>query len=276
MIDLHSHSTCSDGTLSPTDLVELAAEIGLTALALTDHDTVSGVSEARAACERRGIRFIPGVELEVDFRGGEFHLLGLGLSAEPESIETTLKDLKRRRRRRNLGIVEKMRDDGVEVDFQTVAAYAGGEVVGRPHFARFLVDRGIATTVQDAFDRYLGRDQKYYLPIDRLTVNECAEIVRDAGGHPIIAHPLTIGFSLELFEERLDGWIADGVEGIEAFHSNASLPECRALEAIALRKGLFVTAGSDFHGSHRKDRSLGYTAEGIEIEDRFLDWLDIS
>ena len=274
MIDLHSHSTCSDGTLTPTELADLGAEIGLSALALTDHDTVSGVSEARVACEHHGIRFIAGVELEVDFRGGEFHLLGLGLSAEPDSIESTLNDLKRRRRRRNLGIVEKMRDDGVEVDLQTVSAFAGGEVVGRPHFARFLVDRGIATTVQDAFDRFLGRDQRYYLPIERLTVRECAQIVRDAGGHPVIAHPHTIGLPLELFEERLDGWIADGVEGIEAYHSNASLDACRALEAIALRRGLFVTAGSDFHGSHRKDRSLGYTSEGTEIDERFLDWSD--
>lgn len=270
MIDLHAHSTRSDGTCSPTALVELAASKGLSALALTDHDTVSGVAEASAVCGRLGIRFIAGVELEVDYTGGEFHLLGLGLTEAPERIETTLQDLKKRRHRRNLGIVEKMRTDGVEVDLTTIAAFAGGDVLGRPHFARFLVERGIASTIQDAFDRFLARNQRYYLPIERLTVEQCAEIIRGAGGRTIIAHPLSLGLTLDDFESRLGTWKRAGVEGIEAYHSNASLKDCKELENIALRNGLLVTAGSDFHGLNRRDRVLGHTSGGIEIDDRFL------
>lgn len=274
MIDLHAHSTCSDGTLTPSALVELAASKGLSALALTDHDTVSGLVEASSECKRRGIRFVPGVELEVDYSGGEFHLLGLGLQESPDKIEVILTDLKKRRHRRNLGIVEKMRGDGVQVDLGAVAAFAGGDVLGRPHFAHFLVDRGIASTMQDAFDRFLGRDQRYYQAIEHLTVDECAEIVTSAGGRPVIAHPLTLGLSFAEFERRLVEWKEAGIQGIEAYHPNAQRSKCRKLESIALRAGLFVTAGSDFHGPHRKDRNLGYTAGGLQIEDRFLAGLD--
>ncbi|HUX22708.1 MAG TPA: PHP domain-containing protein [Spirochaetia bacterium] len=274
MIDLHAHSTCSDGSLSPSALVELAASKGLSALALTDHDTVSGVAEASRECSRRGIQFVPGVELEVDYQGGEFHLLGLGLRKSPEKVEIILTDLKRRRHRRNLGIVEKMRGDGVEVDLNAVAAFAGGEVLGRPHFAHFLVDRGIASTIQDAFDRFLGRDQRYFLAIEHLTVDQCAQIIASAGGRTVIAHPLSLGLSLDGFERRLGEWKQAGVQGIEAYHPNAPLDTCRELESIAARAGMFVTAGSDFHGSHRKDRNLGYTAGGLEIADRFLAGLD--
>lgn len=273
MIDLHAHSTRSDGTYTPTALIELGARLGLRALALTDHDTVSGVSEARVAADRLGIRFIPGVELEVDHTGGEFHLLGLGLTALPELIEGDLREMKRRRERRNLGIIDKMRDDGVEVDLASVAAFAEGTVVGRPHFARFLVERGIADTLQDAFDRFLGHDQRYYLPIEHLTVEECAEVIRRSGGRTVIAHPLSLGISTEELERRLPQWKEAGIEGIEAYHTNAPLAVCRTLEEIARRHGLFVTAGSDFHGTIRPDRALGRTADGIEISERFLEFL---
>lgn len=273
MIDLHTHSTASDGSYSPTALVDLAAQIGLEALALTDHDTVSGVAEAREACDRRGVRFFAGVELEVEFHKGTFHLLGLGLTEAPERVERMLRELKHRRHRRNLGIIGKMRDDGVEVDLAMVASFAGGEVLGRPHFARFLVSRGVARSVQDAFDRFLGREKKYYLPIEHLSVEESAGIVHRAGGKAIVAHPLTLGLELAEIEDLLPVWKERGIEGIEAFHSNAPLAFCEAVEKMARRNGLFVTAGSDFHGSVRPERKLGRTTGGREIDSRFLEVL---
>jgi len=270
MIDLHTHSTCSDGSYTPTALVELASQLGLTALALTDHDTVSGVREASLAASRVGLRFVAGVELEVDYSGGEFHLLGLNLTGDPQSIEQDLREMRQRRHRRNEGIVKKMQKDGLQVDIDSVARFSHGPVLGRPHFARFLVHNGVAVSIQDAFDRFLGRDRKYYLPIERLTVEECSSIIRRAGGHVVIAHPLSLRLALPEIEARLDEWRDAGVDGIEAYHSNAPIEACRELEAIAERHGLFATAGSDFHGNSRADRLLGKTSGGIEIEDRFL------
>lgn len=274
MIDLHVHSTASDGTCSPAGLASLAAETGLTALALTDHDTVSGVLEARRACSRLGIRLIPGIELEVESSRGDFHVLGLGLTEAPKRIEKTLQELKRRRHVRNLGIVKKMRDDGVEVDLGRVGTFSNGKVLGRPHFARFLVQQGVANSVQDAFDRYLGRNKRYYLPIEHLSVEECAGIIRSAGGRTVLAHPRTLGLTITELERQIPDWKERGIEGIEAFHPNAALDFCLALEELARRHGLLVSAGSDFHGLARTDRMLGHTAGGIEIDERFLEWLE--
>lgn len=273
MIDLHSHSTCSDGSCSPTELIELASRLGLRALALTDHDTVSGVREASLAARRLGLRFVAGVELEVEHSGGEFHLLGLGLTQAPELIEDELLGMKNRRHRRNLGIVDKMRHDGVDVDLESVAAFSRGSVIGRPHFARFLVHNGIARSLQDAFDRFLGHDKRYYLPIERPTLRECTALIHRAGGYAVVAHPLSLRITFEEIESRLPEWKRAGIDGIEAYHSNAPLTACRRFEEIAKRAGLFVTAGSDFHGAARPDRVLGRTSEGMEISQRFLTFL---
>jgi 3',5'-nucleoside bisphosphate phosphatase len=270
MIDLHTHSTYSDGSLRPRELVRRAAREGLSALALTDHDTVAGSSEAREECARHGLEFIAGVELEATSADGELHILGLDLQEPLEVVEQALEATRRERTNRNAAILRLIRADGVEVEMDEVEAFAGGTVVGRPHFAAFLVRRGIAATVQDAFDRFLGRGKPYYLPRQTLPPEQIVELIKAAGGRPIIAHPMTLGIPTERLGALLARYRDMGMEGIEAFHSGASLAACREIARIARDLGLRVTAGSDFHGDDRKGRRLGHAAEGMTIDDEYL------
>jgi len=270
MIDLHTHSTFSDGSLRPRELVRRAVREGLSALALTDHDTVAGTVEAREECARHGLEFIAGVELEATSTEGELHILGLDLQEPLDEVERALDATRRERTNRNVAILRLIRDDGVEAEMDEVEAFAGGNVVGRPHFAAFLVRRGIAATVQDAFDRFLGRGKPYYLPRRTLLPEEVVELIKTAGGRPIIAHPMTLGIPAERLGALLKRYRDIGIEGVEAYHSGAPLAACREIERIARDLGLRVTAGSDFHGDDRKGRRLGRAAEGMTIDDAYL------
>jgi hypothetical protein len=271
MVDLHTHSNESDGTLTPRDLVEYAAQNGLSAMALTDHDTISGLPEAETAALERGIRLIPGIEIEVAFNGGEFHLLGLGIYRRRERLAEELKELQNDRRNRNNGILERMRGDGIKVDYTEVEELAGGEIVGRPHFARFLISKGIVKNIEEAFTRYLRPGMPYYVTKRTLTLRESADLIHNTGGKAIIAHPLSLYLGWRILPERLKEFRDQGVDGIEAYHSNATYRECIRLRDIADNLGLLVTAGSDFHGNHIPSRKIGRTCDGRPIEDRFAE-----
>lgn len=270
MIDLHSHSTASDGRLSPTALVSLAAERKLTALALTDHDTVAGLAEAEIACSDRGIRFVPGIELEVQSDTGEFHLLGLELSRWKEAWSDGLVQLQTARDARNRRIFAKMQEAGIRGDYREIEDLAGGGQVGRPHFARFLVARGKVETIQDAFNHFLAKGQLFYEAKAALAVQEAIDLVHNGGGKAVVAHPMSLQLKFPALEERFQVWRSLGLDGIEAWHPGAEARHCRRLESMARNLGLKVTAGSDFHADDRKDRQLGHTAGGRPIEDSVL------
>lgn len=270
MIDLHTHSTVSDGALTPSQLIARAASLGLTAIALTDHDTVSGLHEARRAAVGTGVRVIPGIEIEVEFPPGEFHLLGLGMNRWDGSFERYLVKLNQRRHERNLKILRNIRAAGIPATFEELREIAGEGVIGRPHIARLLVNKGVVRNIGEAFHKYLGKGMKFYEPREALILEEAAALIHGAGGKAIIAHPLSLCISLGKLPAILTRWIDFGIDGLEAYHSNATLRECRRLETIALGLGLIVTAGSDFHGDTRPDRQLGKTAEGMEIPDSYL------
>jgi len=271
MVDLHSHSTASDGRFSPTELVALAARRGLTALALTDHDTVAGLSEAQAACAAQGIRFVPGIELEVEVETGEFHLLGLGLTQWQTGWVEGLKALQRMREERNHKIFAKMAEAGIKGDYDEVKELAGGGQVGRPHFARFLVNRGKVKTLQDAFTHFLAKGQLFYEKKAALPVEQAIALVHDAGGLAVVAHPMSLQLNFVELETVLGRWKDLGLDGVEAWHPGAEPRHCRRLEGLAARWGLHVSAGSDFHGDNRPDRQLGLTAGGRPIEAKFLE-----
>lgn len=271
MVDLHSHSTASDGRLTPTELVALAESRRLSALALTDHDTVAGLSEAAEACAVRGIRFIPGIELEVESDSGEFHLLGLGLTQWATGWVAGLAELQGLREQRNRIIFEKMREGGIQGDFEEVRALASGGQVGRPHFARFLVNRGKVNTVQDAFVHFLGRGQLFYEKKAALPLERALALVHAGGGLAVLAHPFSLQLKLADLEEKLGEWKALGLDGIEAWHPGAQPRQCRRLEGIAARWNLKITAGSDFHGDNRPGRQLGLTAGGRPIDPQFAE-----
>jgi len=273
MVDLHSHSTASDGRLAPAALVALAASRKLRALALTDHDTVAGLAEAQGACEAHGLRFVPGIELEVETETGEFHLLGLGLTQWKGGWVEGLAELQAMREERNLRIFAKMNEAGIRGDYEEVRALAGGGQVGRPHFARFLVARGKVDTIQDAFTHFLGRGQLFYEKKAALPVDRAIALVHAGGGLAIVAHPLSLQLNFNSLEEKLGQWKEVGLDGLEAWHPGAEPRQCRRLEGLAARWGLKVTAGSDFHGENRPDRHLGQTAGGRPIDDHFLEEL---
>jgi len=270
MIDLHTHSDCSDGSLSPTELVRLAATSGLSALALTDHDTVAGLDEALAACRSAHIRFLGGVEFEAAFSPGKLHILGIGLTDWHGRLEHRLIEMREKRTERNKRIIDKMQRAGIEATLADIEKIAVGNVVGRPHFAEFLVQRGLVRTIQEGFDRYLATGKRFYAKRDNLQPAEVVALIREAGGKAVLAHPLSLKVGLRRLAGLIESFKAIGMEGIEAYHANAPLSVAERIAAIALAAGLIVTAGSDFHGDYRPDRRLGRGAGGRPIGEEYL------
>jgi hypothetical protein len=273
MVDLHSHSIASDGRLTPSDLVALAASRGLTALALTDHDTVAGLEEAQAACQKLGLRFVPGIELEVEIDSGEFHLLGLGFAHWTHGWVAGLAELQNLREARNRRIFKRMTEAGIVADYDEIVALASGGQVGRPHFARFLVNRGKVKSIQDAFTHFLARGQLFYEKKAALPVERAIALVHAGGGLAVVAHPMSLQLSFRDLEVKLGEWKALGLDGVEAWHPGTEPRYCRRLEGLAVRWGLKVSAGSDFHGENRPDRLLGLTSGGRPIEPHILEEL---
>jgi len=276
MIDLHTHSSASDGSLSPSQLVALASERGLKALALTDHDTLGGLAEAEAASAGRpDLRFIRGIEIEIAFDPGEFHLLGLGIGDADGELAAAAAGLSRARDERNRRILERARSAGIDLSMEELREAAGGGAAGRPHIAALLVSRKAVRTRQEAFDRYLGKGRPWYEPKGCLELPEAIRLVKGSGALVVAAHPLSLFVSWGRLASIMDEWKEIGIDGVEAYHPAAKVGQCRRLERMARERGFLVTAGSDFHGSLRPERKLGRTAGNLEIADRYLDDLGI-
>jgi predicted metal-dependent phosphoesterase TrpH len=278
MIDLHTHSTRSDGSLAPRALIDLAAEQGLVAVALTDHDTLSGIPEARDRAKERGIRFIPGVELEIETAAGlgteaEFHLLGLRFEGDVAGLSRALEDLRTARRERNLKMIQKLNEGGFDVTIGELEAMASGDVVSRAHFARLLASKGIVSSISQAFSRYLGKGRPFYVQRRCLSLSDAVALIREAGGIASIAHPLSLALKGPALRQFLSHCRDIGVSAIEAYHPGNTVRGCRKLEHMGRALGLSITGGSDFHGGNIPQRKLGYTAGEREIPDRFLDAL---
>jgi len=270
MVDLHSHSTASDGSYAPAALVALALERGLVALALTDHDSVSGLPEAEAAASGTPLRVIRGVEIEIAFDPGEFHLLGLRLEDLGGELAEVLARLAKAREARNKRILDKMGEAGFSASMDELRAVAGEGAAGRPHIAALLVERKAVRTKQEAFDKYLGKGRPFYSPKDCLELGEATRVVKESGGLAVIAHPMSLFVSWGRLGSLMDEWKELGIDGIEAYHPTAKLGQCRRLEKMARERGFRITAGSDFHGAVRPDRKLGRTAGDLVIGDEYL------
>jgi len=259
-IDLHCHSTASDGTLSPAVLVARAAHLGLRAVALTDHDTMGGLSEAAGAAADRGIEFIPGVELSLNYDlspGGQMHLVGLFIDFEDERLQRGLEYLRRKRRERTPKILKKLADAGMDIPEEMVAAIAGDSVVGRPHIARAMVEAGMVASLQEAFDLYIKKGAPAYVIKEKFDMGDAISMVLDAGGIPVLAHPKYL--KLDDVEESnlLDRMMEMGLKGMEVYYSDHTPAERKKYLGLAQEKGLLVSGGSDFHGSNKPDIELG-------------------
>jgi predicted metal-dependent phosphoesterase TrpH len=276
MIDLHTHSAVSDGSLSPAELMREAAKKQLHTIALTDHDTIAGIPEAQeaAAALDNPIRLIPGVELEIEWpHQGEFHLLGLGLTAPSPSLTSLLAEFSKIREDRNLAILDEMnRLLGTNAAYEDILTIAGEKrmSVGRPHFASYLIRNHKVKTTELAFKRYLGTGQPLYVKKPGVDFERAAVAIHESGGIAVIAHPSTLYMSVNKIFTVFQKFKTKGLDGVEAWHPNAAVRVCKRYEAMATDLGLCITAGSDYHGERRKDRNLGYTAGGLQIADRFL------
>ena len=250
-VDLHTHSTASDGTLPPEGVIDAAERCGLAALALTDHDTIDGVRAARQAAERAGIRVIAGVELSAFDEDREVHLLALHLS-HLDALEKRLTELRASRHVRAGRIVEKLNALGIPLTLDEVLQQSNGGAVGRPHVARALIARGFVADFRDAFMRYLGNNGSAFVAKDRLSIQDAIAIAHDAGGIAIWAHPSDGGR-----RERLEPLVAAGLDGIEIRHPSHSGEDMKRLQALADFFGLVPSGGSDWHGASEGPRRLG-------------------
>jgi predicted metal-dependent phosphoesterase TrpH len=272
MIDLHTHSTASDGSFSPSALIAEAVKRGLSAIALTDHDTIGGLNEAAKAAKENGIRFIPGIELEIAWgQNGEFHLLALGLGELKSEFVTALEELARRRLDRNLEIIDRMNEAGIDVSYDDISNRADGHSsIGRPHFAAFLAKKKLVKNSSQAFSRYLGKGKPFYIPKTGLEFELALKIIHGSGGLAVLAHPMSLYVAWGKLPDLIESYKEKGLDGIEAWHPSANVSSCKRLEELGRKLGLYITAGSDFHGEVRRDRKLGFTAGGRKIDDSFL------
>ena len=270
MIDLHVHTTASDGQYSPAQIIGKAAEKNLKAIAITDHDTVAGLEEAKEAGRELGVTVVPGIELNITFPTGEFHLLGLGIKTPSPALINIVENVIKNRNDRNAQIIEKMNQDGVALTAEELQADFPNTVIGRPHFAAELVKHGVVKTRQQAFDQYLARGRKWYVPRVCTNLDEAIVALRESGAVPVVAHPMSLYLSWGRLPDFLKDCYEKGVMGIEAFHPGARVTECLRLEELGRKIGFIITAGSDFHGEKiRSDRRLGHTAGGKKIEDKY-------
>jgi hypothetical protein len=273
-IDLHCHSTASDGTLSPEDLVRLAKKIGLSALALTDHDTIAGIPAAAAEAAKLGIDFLPGIEISSEYpRPGTMHLLGYGIDPQSKILTDLTRTLIEGRDTRNLKIVAQLNAMGIPITLQEIKDVAGGKVIGRPHFAEVLVRRGVVSNKQEAFDRYLGQGGRVFTDKEQLTPRRAIEMILQSGGMPVLAHPSQLKKENNAqLENAIKELIDFGLMGIEVIHSDHSDAQVDFLTRLANRYNLLKTGGSDFHGGNKPTIQLGKAA-GRQIPRAFFDAL---
>ncbi len=262
--DLHTHSTYSDGTLLPKELVELAAKKGLSALALTDHDTLDGTDEAMYWGGKYGVEVIRGVEISTDFDNNELHIVGLFIDNGEELI-SALSGLKKSRADRNMLMVEKLNSIGVNISYDDVVASAGGSVITRAHIAREIVKKGYASSNNEAFERYIGKDKPAYVKRSLMDYNTTLSLISRSGGISVLAHP----FTYKVSERRLEYIVSElkkcGLSAIEAYYSTHSASETEYIKKLAERKGLKISGGSDFHGKNKPGLELGTGYGELEI-----------
>lgn len=250
-VDLHAHSTASDGALSPSAAVAAAHAAGLVAFALTDHDTLAGIAEAQTAADACGLRLIPGVELSVHLDKNEVHLLGLHIR-EVDALQRRLEIIRGHRRTRAAQIVAKLNSVGVPVTVEAVLAAAGGGAIGRPHVARALIAGGFVKDSREAFDRYLAAGKPAYVDKERLEIADGIAMIHDAGGIAVLAHPGSEGR-----RDMIEPLAKAGMDGVEVRHPSHSRDDEQRLTALAAHFGLVISGGSDWHGAMQGGRVLG-------------------
>lgn len=271
-IDLHAHTTASDGTFSPTELVKHAAEVGLDAIAITDHDTYSGVAEAMEAGKQYGVEVIPGCELSLESPEGAgwMHVVALWIPENPEPLKEAFDWVIEGRKTRNHEIVEKLRGQGISITYEAVAARAQG-TIGRPHFAQELLSLGVVSSINEAFQKWIGDDGRAYIPKRKLRPQQAMDILNDIGATSILAHPFALGLNMKDTESLMADLQGLGLDGMEVYYSEHSQSDTQKYKEMAERLGLLISGGSDFHGTVKPKISLGKGKGSLHVPTELLE-----
>lgn len=259
MIDLHVHTTCSDGVYTPSQIIDRAQGIGLGAVAITDHDTVAGIDEALAHAEKIGMEVVPGIELSAESPFGSYHILGYYMNHKDPDFTKVLDEILDFRDNRNPKIIAKLNALGIDITMDEVKLEAGTGVVGRPHMAKVLLKKQVVATMQEAFNRFLAEGAAAYVDKKRVSVAECINLIVAAGGIPVWAHPGIVRWNdIEKdFEAEVARLAHLGLRGIEARYGSYSNNMTKRCLAFAQKYSLLVTGGSDYHGGNKKNVELG-------------------
>ena len=279
MVDLHVHSTCSDGTFTPEELVDYAIKKGLTAFALTDHDTVSGLDRAinyADSLRHTPVQIpevIPGIELSTEYQGKDIHMVGLFIDYHQPDFARYLEDFIHSRENRNKKMCALLREHGIDITYEALLAEFPGAVITRAHFARYLLSHGYIQSLKEAFDRYVGDRCPCFVPREKVTPAQAVELILGAGGVPVLAHPILYHMS----DDRLEALVAElksiGLVGIEAIYSTYNTAEERQIRGLASKYGLKISGGSDFHGANKPKIDLGTGWGKLCVPDEVLEKL---
>ena len=270
MIDLHTHSTASDGSDEPCRIPELALAAGCTAVALTDHDTLDGIDEARRRAAEVGVELVAGCELSCEVRDGAMHLLVYFVEPGEGPLQDRLAHLQAVRDDRNRRMVDRLRQLGMDVTYEELSAEAGGRGIGRPHAAAVLLRKGYVGSIQEAFDRFLAKGKPGYVEKERLKPREAVELARASGAVPVLAHPFSVRQTVAALVPVVEELAGFGLAGLEAIYSRYSPDDREALARLAQRNRLVATGGSDHHGSYKPDLNVGVGAGDLSVPENVL------
>ncbi len=266
-VDLHLHTTASDGSYSPRGIVQYAKKNGLVAVGITDHDDISGLEPAIDEGDKIGVEVLPGVELSTKYKKGTMHILGYMIDPGNESLNDALTDLKNARITRNKKIIEKLTDLGMNITLEEVKEEAKDGSVGRPHFANILLRKDYVGNYYEAFNKYLKKGGPAYVDREKLTIEEAIELIRSASGIPVLAHPHSLKIErrkkLEAFIKPL---IEYGLGGLEVYYSRHTKPQTETYKKIARHLDLLITGGSDFHGKNKPGVKIGVGKGNLDLQ----------
>ena len=261
MYDLHVHTTASDGLLTPPEVIDLAVKIGLTGVAITDHDTLNGLEPAREYIRLNNINLdlVPGIEINTDVEIGEVHILGYYIDPADQRLRSRLEGIKGFRRERAMGMIERLAQMGFPITAEAVEGWAKGDLIGRPHIAMALKEKGYVESIKEAFDKYIAQGRPAYVPRYKFPPAEAIALIHQAGGIAVLAHPGLIKDAKTVTEI-----IALGINGLEVYYPEHNGTQIKYYKQVAERHGLAVTGGSDFHGMDSMESHSGLGAAGLD------------
>ena len=271
-VDLHVHSLKSDGSLTPSELVDKALSLNLRAFALTDHDCTDGLPEAMEYAKDKDVEVIPGIELSTGYNGKDVHIVGLDIDYKNESLQKWLTDFRSSRDLRNQKMCDKLRTEaGIDISYETLKATDPGAVITRSHYAKFLFAHGYVKSIREAFDRYIGDHAKYYVPREKIDPGEAVKVILLSGGIPVLAHPVLYHLTKKQLSELVSMLKEAGLIGIEAIYSTYAPSDEREIKALAKEYDLAISGGSDYHGVVKPGLEMGTGYGKLFVPEEVLD-----